>query len=331
MKLHGIPEDGLRRIAMAFLAEPDLPSGEQFSGVGSHPGFHTTENFDVAATYAVSRVAQSFTETAEDGTHYVTDYPVVVSLDMAGYQPQPDYDAEKVVLGGLTDQINYFVQDQGLSPESSDEEINDALQDLADAGDYDTDEPPGDWLGEMWKFTHGHHRDPLVSLWLADEDMAIQGVRYYMQTGQISEDVLMAATDQYRYTEDVSEIRLRAVWYVVPVATDLSDWQAEESDYFEGDPREQMELSWPGFELFDRDDFYSFSMSFSSEQVWEDPDPQLDEDVADQLPLFSPEQLPREPVIQYHGTTLSRLLQASPGLEGQLPVPPSPPYRGGVA
>lgn len=316
---------------MAFLAEPDLPTGEQFGGVDEYPGFHTTENFDVAATYAVMRVGGSFTEENEDGTRYVTDYPVVVALDMVGHFPQTDYDAEKVVRHTLEDQLIWVIEDRGLTEDSTDEEIEDAVEYvIVGAEEYESGGAEA-WNEQLWNQTQYTMRNPLDALFNSDPEGTIQGVRLFIQTGQIPDEMLMLGTDQYRYEEDISELRLRTVWYIQPMATEMSDYQQEESQYFEGVPHEQMELQWPGFHVTDVDDYAGNYLNFNSEKVWEETEPRYEGDLPGQLPLFTQEQLPRVPVIQYHGTTLSRLLQASPGLEGQLPTPPSPPYQGEMA
>lgn len=316
---------------MAFLAQPDLPGGEQFGGVNEYPGFHTTENFDVAATYAVMRVGESFTVEAEDGTHYVTDYPVVVALDMAGHLPQTDYDAEKVVRQTLEDQLQWVIQDRDLTMDSTDEEILEAAEYIAMGGQEYESGGIEDWVQQLWTQTQYTMRNPLDALVNSDPEGTVEGIRWFLQTGQLSDEMLMRGTDQYRYEEDISELRLRTVWYIQPMATEMSDYQSEDSPYFEGVPHEQMDLQWPGFHVTDVDDYMGSYLSFNSEKVWEETEPRFEGDDAAQLPLFSQEQLPRESVIQYHGTTLSRLLQASPGLAGQLPAPPSPPYQGEMA
>lgn len=107
MKL-GISDKGLRRIArslqgMPFLADP--PVTETYEGIEQFPGFHTTENFDMAATYANGRIYNSMTEQDSNGQGYVTDYPIDTSH---AYDVQEDPDEG--------DELYYFKSDSPFKP-----------------------------------------------------------------------------------------------------------------------------------------------------------------------------------------------------------------------
>lgn len=319
MKLNGISDSGLRRIANkigVFMAEPPVPQHEKYQGIIEYPGFHTTESFDIAASYAVGRVKTSFTE-GDDGINYVTDYPVVVALDMSGFIPDVDYDAIEIVAPVLEVQLEELIG--VLDDDPTDEEIVTAAEDMIQSFDneYEANEDPAEVMTEfaMWNM-----KNPLAKIY-ENPDFP-NALREYMQNPDLKEGpltkILMDATDQYRYTQDVSEKRVVGVWFVVPVAEEMIEDTSEE-DF------EEVEARWPGFDVFSQDDVYG-GTSYNSEQVYENLESEYDDDV--QLSLFTKEQLAVEPKIQYHGTTYKRLLEAAPFLDGVLPEPPNPPYQG---
>lgn len=319
----GIPAEGLfrlaRKLGMPFLAKPPIPYGESYKGIIEFPGFHTTENFDIAAAYAAGRVSQSYTETDESGVHYVTDYPVVVALNMVGHHALPDYDAVKMVKPALLTGLGEALRD--LDEEASDEEIVEAVESYTEfvETERDTHSDPMAYISEE---AFSHFENVLRGIY--DDPRFPDAARLFLQTGEFPDDLLLEATDQFRYEEDVKESRIVGVWYLTPVAGESVDWQDEDNEESEVDAR------WPGFNVYGEDDLMGGYASIGSQQVYEGEATGIEE-MGPQLPLFTPEQLPPpEPVIQYHGTTYLRLLQAAPFLEGELPEPPSPPFRAGV-
>ena len=302
MKL-GISDKGLRRLArslqgMPFLADP--PISETYKGIEEFPGFHTTENFDMAATYANGRIYSSMTDQDSNGIGFVTDYPVVVQLDMSGFEAQTDYDAEEIVKDTLKQHLQELIDSYGLSEESSDEEITDAAYDFTEGSDYQSDENldysnPEDVIFNM-NFSQFHDTLPAIM----DEPGFPDMIRSFISTGEIPPEILMKATDQYRYTEDIPEEQVTAIWYVKPIATEILTFDNE-------DEHEEIEARWPGFVVYHEDDLIGgFDAQYDSELVYGSS----------------------QEGGQYHGTTYKRLLQAAPGLAGQLPAPPSPPYHG---
>jgi len=310
MRLPGITDQALHRISRKvgdFLAEPPYSVGEKYKGVTTHPGFHTTGDLKIAAQYAVGRVAQSYTDSDENDVHYVTDYPVVVALDMSGHEPQTDYDAEEMVWEVLELHLQEMAGWHDLTVDSSDEEIRDAAFDILES-DTEPDASSTDPLSMIAEGTFYHFGNPLSGL--VEESGFPDAFRKYMQTGDFSSELLMLATDQYRYTEDVGADRVRAVWFITPVATEMEDYDNAEGE---------LESRWPGFNIPWIDDVYGGYFDFEEQLVWGEPE-------SDQTSLFSETQYqPRS--IEYHGTTLKRLLEAAPHLQGELPEPPSPPYR----
>ena len=330
----GISDEGLFRLAqklgMGFLADPPIPSSEKYKGIIEYPGFHTTKDFDIAAAYAGYRVYSSYTSQDEDGTHYVTDYPVVVALNMAGHHAVTDYDAVEIVKPGLMTELSEIVNGvygkDGLTEDSNDDEIRDAAARYTDmAGDYSERDQQDDPIGYVTEDAFSHFRNALCMI-LEDERFP-DAVRLFMQTGEFPDELLIEATNQFRYEEDVDEKRVVGVWFLTPMAGEAVTYEAQEADEADESGGAAIDARWPGFDVPFEDGLVEGNKRFNSQQVYEGEASGIEEE-GPQLPLFTPEQLPPpEPDIQYHGTTYLRLLQAAPFLADVLPAPPSPPFR----
>lgn len=330
----GISDEGLFRLAqklgMGFLADPPIPSSEKYKGIIEYPGFHTTKDFDIAAAYAGYRVYSSYTSQDEDGTHYVTDYPVVVALNMAGHHAVTDYDAVEIVKPGLMTELSEIVNGvygkDGLTEDSNDDEIRDAAARYTDmAGDYSERDQQDDPIGYVTEDAFSHFRNALCMI-LEDERFP-DAVRLFMQTGEFPDELLIEATNQFRYEEDVDEKRVVGVWFLTPMAGEAVTYEAQEADEADESGEAAIDARWPGFDVPFEDGLVEGNTRFNSQQVYEGEASGIEEE-GPQLPLFTPEQLPPpEPDIQYHGTTYLRLLQAAPFLADVLPAPPSPPFR----
>jgi len=284
----------IKLLAFPFLADPPIPSDQKYKGIIEFPGFHTTPSFEIAAMYSIGRIHQNFTM-EEGGVNYVTDYPVVVSLDMSGYEKHTDYDAEKIVKDTFEQHLKEVLED--LPEDATDEDIEAKIRDTVEFGDWGGSEyssTPLDFLSEN---TFMHFSNPLACL--ADHPDAASIVREFERSGQIPADILMEATEQFRYVDDIDEQRITAVYYVTPVADEMSDYMDE--DYDEA----AFAARWPGFEKVGPDEAYGGQFSPSYAKVYGDT---KSED-------------------EYHGTTYARLLQAAPFLADVLPLPPSPPYE----
>jgi len=291
---------GMKILGFPFLARP--PEQHEYSGISSHPGFHTTKDMDMAAAYALGKVYEFNTVELDDEVHAVTDYPVVVGLNMEGYNKEVDYDAEKVVKESLTIFLDEVITHlENAYEEYTDDDIYYAIQYIAEQSDM-SGEPvfgksPVDLLGEE-RFSH--FTDPGGAV--LDLEDPVQLVKQYMQTKEIPKDFLMDVTNQYRYLDDVPHSKVVAVWYATPVAVDMTDVVNGEDEF-----AAEISKKWPGFIVLDYDDVYSGMMQTDFTKVWER------EDVEESL-------------MEYHGTTYLRLLQAVPEFTSQLPPPPSPPY-----
>ncbi len=318
MRIKGIPDQGILKIArtmgMAFEAEPAV-HGDQYAGIEEYPGFHTTGDFTIAATYAIGRVSQSYTEENEDGAHHVTDYPVVVSVDMSGLQPVVDYDAVEISWPILVDQISAL----SISPEMTDEEIEDEVVEYVEMGDFSSGESSmhDDAIHQLSDIAFHSMQNPLGGIM---HEPGLGGyIRQFLLDGSFPDDLKMKAADQYRYVSDTSSERILKVWFVKPVAEEhITSLENGDDGAIEA-----MEARWPGFDLFDEDALFGGYADYKSEEVWDGGS----QEASDQQNLFSDEQIQSTATVSYHGTTLSRLLQAAPHLEGQLPAPPSPPYQ----
>ena len=130
-----------------------------------------------------------------------------------------------------------------------------------------------------------------------DQPYFVDFVREFAETRTISDQVLMDATNQFRYTEDVSETNIVAVYYIKPISDLIDDMEYEENE-------ELINIQWAGFDIIDIDAAYGGYWDADGTLVYGDPT--IDG--------------------QYHGTTYLRLKQSAPELE--IPVPPSPPYSG---
>lgn len=319
MKLSGLSDKAISRIAasqrsgMAFMAEP--PVKETYKGIIEYPGFHTTTSFDIAAAYAVGRVMNSFDET-DDGVHHVTDYPVVVKLDMTELERNTDYDAEQMVWEVLREHLADLAKD--IDEDSDDFDIIDKARNIIDFSESSSElsqEP----LGFISEQTFGHFNNPLVLI--IDDPGFPDAVRKWEETGEFSQDLLMKATDQFRYTQDVSEMRLLEVHYITPVAGEAETPEHEDDE----EAKDELYRKWEGFDIPWEDDLMGSTYNFSHELVWEDKSEQRPE--YQDSPQLSLPGIPPSLREEYHGTTYKRLLSAAPGIGRELPAPPSPPYK----
>lgn len=278
--------------AFPFLADP--PEVTPYKGIIEFPGFHTTTSATIASMYALGRVTNQYLDEDENGVHYVTDYPVVVALDMSGLEKHIDYDAAELVRPVLEDFLREILNE--LGDDLSDDAIVDAAYRAQEYFDYQSETAlnagPLDFLSEN---TFMHFQNPLGGI--MDDPSFPDMVRNFANGGKIPDSMIMAAADQFRYVEDVPESHVVAVYFVPPIADKLFDYD---------DTEEEFEATWPGFDIVDTDDAYGGYWSPSMELVWGSVPPEKD--------------------VEYHGTTYKRFKQAAP--EINIPEPPSPPYYG---
>ena len=290
----------VRKLGMPFLADP--PEVNPNFGVGAFPGFHTTSDIDIAATYAIGKVMDFDTEEPNDiNVAHVTDYPVVVSTMMEGFEKLIDYDAKHFVEKTLEKELKFFREEEIKDIQNAtDDEIVIALQGLGDGVHMEYPESyvsPGEQVSQR---AFDHMQAPLMFAngVLTDEEL-VKFIRDYDRTKKIPDNFLMEITRQYRYEQDVPDENVVSVWYVTPIATENLDYeQLDEGEI------NAMEEAWAGFDFVD---IYGFALNIKYTHVFGDKDNKN---------------------VEYHGTTYKRLLQAIPEIANNLEQPPNPPYIG---
>ena len=295
---------------------PHPPESRPTMGVHSHPGFHTAASFNTACAYATYRVTDhdhdSLHQEDEDGPHYVTDYPVVVELDMRGFVAKADYDADAMMSGGLADVINDAARDNDWSHDGTpDDKILDDLRSWIESWEEPSDESDDIRERLFGAAFNVSGTTGLRRLMDAEPAMAVRLARLAAQVPEgrvlgarsIPDDILIAATGQYRYTEPVGEDRIVRVHYVKPIAQDV--W-IDDGEH-DGD---ELEERWPGFTIWSEEDY---DPDFDSKVVWTAP--------------RRSKRVARGERLEFHGTTLDRFRKAAPHVAAKLPPPPTPPFR----
>lgn len=311
----------------AFAAKPRKFRGRGMHGVFTHPGFHTTDRFSVACSYANAKV-DDLTATQNDFTgilkpgwrHFMPDYPVIVSLVMNGLVRLPDYDAfeywagpaeqflnefaqfgSEMTLGGFNSYLNHW--------ESAPQESEDAPGSATDALGLLLDGQP--WVHVGQRILEFLEQQP-------DPDGALQRI-----IDEPNNPVfLMHVAQQYRYLEDVPEMRICAVDYMRPFFDRLlphyddPEWEAEQWE------KKQEHIEAAGYATVSLTDVYDDQDPTVTTRVYEVPPESIIPDRGQQLFPWGD----RTPRVEYHGTSYVNLRAAAPRLARRLPKPP-PPYK----
>jgi hypothetical protein len=282
-------------------------------GVHSHPGFHTAGSLEIAGCYAQEKVVSHPATLFLKPETLLSDYPVIVVVDMDGYVPKADYDAERTMAPAVRDVLSEFFR---MNPEASRRDLTRWLemdtyeeQEAIERG-YPANSALfriGSWrvmdpAGALRDFVDGYAGDDAMDL-----------LREFARTGKASDAFLCALSDQYRYTEDVDERRVAKVLYVKPFWPDVLDYQADQ-DVDEFDPGQAVDdaqlserLEELGWATLDVEDVGRGNAAFSTKAVYQS------------------RRAPARP--EYHGTSYRNLISAAPGIGRRLPIPPKP-YRG---
>jgi hypothetical protein len=297
----GLSDKSFQRIAsllmkrgMPFMWSSPIPQSEKNFGVVTHPGFHTSNDRDIAASYAVGVVNSNFTDEDENEVHYVTDYPVVIQVNMSGAERALDYDADNMVRENLGNQFSAMMS-VGLDASMSDDEIEEFVQDYMDS-DYGEGDPIYSPYDSVSQNNFGHVGNPIGVASSHPEFFDV--FRNWVETGQFPEDFLNSITNQFRYESDVEEDQIVAVWFVKPLADVISDYDNEDD----------VSAQWPGFTVMSQDEAYGYGTYYEFEEVYSNPG------------------VGSTGESEFHGTTYLRFLQAAPGIP--IPRPPTPPYEG---
>lgn len=310
----------------AFAARPKKFRGRGMHGVITHPGFHTTDAFGVACTYAHAKVDDLLPGVNQMGgilsrkkpwRYPIHDYPVVVSLVMNGLQRLPDYDAHNYWAGPVEDTLRDFEQwGKGRTFEDfvdyvdrSEFESQDSPDDIADALCQILDAYPSEHAGYRI-------RDFLEAQ--PDPDRALLAVL----REPANPVLLMHVCQQYRYLEDVHERRICAVDYMRPFFRHLLPYYEDpewEEDRWE---EKKAAIERAGYATVSLGNVYDSQDPVAHVRVYEVPPESI-------MPGQEQELMPwgsYEPRVEYHGTSYVNLVSAAPKLARRLPRPP-PPYE----
>lgn len=281
----------MKRTALPFLARP--PEVDSYKGIRTYPGFHTTSDYTVAALYALGKII-NLIEEDENGVNHVSDYPVVVALDMSSFEKDVDYDAVEMVMETLKYEFQAVLEH--VDDISNDDEILDAMRTEVDNSSAEM-EIQNNILNTLSEETFSHFKTPLAQVY--DHPRILEAIREFAQYNEVPKDILMEATKQYRYLEDINEDRIRAIWFVTPVAEEQANYQ--DDDYNEA----VLQAKWPGFDILSDDEVLGGRYNPAMTLVYGQDG---------------------EANVEYHGTTYTRLVQAAPEIAGKISPPPSPPY-----
>ncbi len=291
-----------------FLAKPNIFYHERMPGTETHPGFHTSDIFDIACMYALARCSNSLDEVNE--FHYVYDYPVVAVIDMRGLKKHLDYDTDVTARYIFEDSIECIVNEYpGIENFSDDEIFNIINREVYSLNEGFSGSSLPDNSVDAYMYSVFDPSCFTVAR-LVDYDWAPKIIRKYAETKTIPDWVLMCITGQYRYIEDVDENRVIGVYYITPLSTHVFFEEEEEKEIKE-------KRKWPGFDcpyIYDiLERYYSPGITLV-----------YGEDVLNekQIDIFG-----HEPILEYHGTVLSLFRKAAPEISKMLPEPPCPPYR----
>jgi len=275
-----------------FKAEPQPGEfvGPQMKGVvgpGGLPGFHTTVDFDTAITYAYAKVADLLGD-LDDG---IPDYPVVVTLDMAGLVPEPDWDAEQLVretlIGAAKSALSVHL------------DIHEAMEWLVQ--DLDSRGAPANvhaYLEEHLVSAHATSRLRDVLETHDDPETLLTQIA----AGDLSPDLLAQITGQFRYTTDISSDRIIDVTYVRPYWPTILSFEAADEGKIET-------IEAAGFTVVTEEDTLNFDMVSDLKTAWQRR--------GRQTRLFGESER-----LEYHGTSFRNLRRAAPDVP--LPDPPPP-------
>lgn len=269
-----------------FLARP-RERVDRSVGTIKYPGFHTTKNFNSAACYGL--IKSTYGDKLKNHTMYATDYPVVVGLDMSGLEKLTDFDANKFY-GPILEEDIFRISTIGENPLV--EEIIEISQEIIDereASHLELKETVNNFSD--WAQSVIYNENPLLNL--KKNENFLELIIESLETKKISNEMLMLATDQYRYMKNVSEKRIINIHYVKPII--------DGGIIQKGENIKQTKEHWPHYEALTYKNYMTYV-----------PKRKLIHDVNNCSEL------------EYHGTTYNRLLKAAPLL--CLPTPP-PPFR----
>ena len=301
------PKGGVLPKLGSFEPQPEHFFGGQAGGTVTVPGFHTATNIETTFPYAQQKV--TVPDDIEDLGDGLTDYPVIVELDMEGLIPLPDYDAIDT-RGTIEDILGSLPHEMRETSWRKSKSAFDALCNLAEYdGDYDKYIPDsgaeGTSAGGLFYLTMlhpgvvaGSMREVLEQYPDPDKILLL-----WLEHG-IPDSALIDIQGQRRYTVPVSSDRIIAVYYMTPYIHSVLPmyWDDEgESAVEVKEYAEEAEAL--GYLALTDDNLYEFSNPTHPDEVWRKDK------------IASPE---------FHGTSYCNLEKAAPEIMPYLPTPPKP-------
>jgi len=264
-----------------FYAKPESHRGGVSIGVAEYPGFHTSSDPDTALAYAYAKTPP------EEET-----FPVVVGLDMQGYERLLDYDTVMSVLPVVRDMLSqapslddWYEMMEFHSPDYNPPEsaggfaFQVTLGAIMESGAIDPEVFEDETEYQVF-------RDDILEI--PPGALGKQGAEAYLSP--LTREILMDAVQQYRYLDNIPEARIVSVTLIQPMWPDIIEFDDEQK----GEDLEEL-----GWNYVHWDDVGMFSV------------PRAD--------LVRMEWArPRGARIEFHGTSLPNLLNAAPDLTSEI-------------
>ena len=254
-------------------------------------GVHTTDDKKLAMTYA------------NDGAS-PTDPPVVFELETGGMKPHADVDAMEFVSTINTmysDAVKNFdemlkskiemydeLQKSLPSGDFSDkfvEEVRRELENQAESGYFD--ETPSDVSGLISDQARRNNLTALSDFYVDDKKF-MEALSDILQRGQVAQEFAAYVTNQYRYLEEIPDVRIIAAYTFKQF-----DFGELHADYEPDEGGEKEDETKPVKITYDDIDYNQIFQSVEFKEIWRNPNP---------IHLENSR-------TQYHGTTMSRAKQ----------------------
>lgn len=204
-----------RRTHNPFLAKPTNYEGGTSIGVDTHPGFHTARDIETTLPYVYGKSGPASESDAADGLY---GYGGVVALDMRGYTPHLDWDAEETVIPAIADILD-------AAPSLED------LEDLYESGDIVNEDVVRNAVQLAFFNTIGQVLEHPLDLSLFEDEDEYARFREEVNFDNPSDwakRIIMNSVGQYRYLEDVPESRIVAAWVFQPIYPEIVDTYRDE-------------------------------------------------------------------------------------------------------
>jgi hypothetical protein len=254
-----------------------------------YSGVHTTDDKKLAMIYANDRANQS-------------DPPVVLEIETGGLKPHADVDAVAfmpVITTMYNDAVQHFddmlkskiemysdLQKSSAPGNFLDSFVNEIRKELENnTGNFDN-ETPSDVSGIISEQAKRADLNALSDFY-PDDKKFMKALQDILKNGKVEQGFAAYVTNQYRYLEEIPDVRIMAAYTFKPF--DSGDIR---SDYEEESDKEQNESD-PVKITYEDIDYGWLMNSVGFKEMWRNPHP---------IHL-------KNSRIQYHGTTMSRAKQ----------------------